>query len=226
MYIIPTDMKERLDVMINQAWNLFCNQFINKKYDILLEAPFQLHFASILKQLGELYCLRRHEYFIENLEVNLGVTKKNMVDITLSFFDRDQRQEIMVPIELKFKTVHQSAEDIGVMEIYKDVYTLEQVLKDYKRENLIIPFGYFFCITNNHRYINPASKGLKTVFCTHEAAEIKKDFEYKYLGTKAGTDFFNKYGTLKFRNKYSFIWDSYVNPVGEASWFLKLKIKD
>lgn len=135
MYIIPTNMKERLDVMINQAWNLFCNQFINKKYDIFLEAPFQLHFASILKQLGELYCLRRHEYFIENLEVNLGVTKKNMVDITLSFFDRDQRQEIMVPIELKFKTVHQSAEDIGVMEIYKDVYTLEQVLKEYKREN-------------------------------------------------------------------------------------------
>ena len=46
---IPIDLSERLDIVIENAWDIFVNQFLNEKYVIELEAPFQLHFASILK---------------------------------------------------------------------------------------------------------------------------------------------------------------------------------
>lgn len=221
--LLPLDINKRLDEMISLSWNIFINHFINKKYEINLEAPFQLHFASILKHIGEMYCLQKQELFFINLEVDMGLDKKNYVDIVVSFYDRNTDKEISIPIELKYKTEKQSAEDVGALEIYKDIYNQEKVLKSSNKDK-VIPFSYFFCITDNRRYVNEANKGLKTVFTTHDGSKIKSNFEYKYLDTKTGKEFYDKYGLFIFDKEYEFNWEEYTYPKGNSYWFLKMRI--
>lgn len=221
---IPLNIQERIEEMIKLSWDIFINHYINSKYEINLEAPFQLHFASVLKHLGEMFCLRKHELFLINLEVDFGLDKKNYVDITVSFYDRDMRNEVIVPIELKFRTDRQSAEDIGVLEIYKDIYRLEKILHNSNRPDQTVPFCYFFCITDNQRYVKKPGSGLKTVFTTYEGSIIKKDFEYKYLNTKTGREFYEKHGSLVFNKEHQFEWQYYTSPENNKSWFLSMKI--
>lgn len=109
---IPDDLSRRLDIIIENAWKIFINHFLNKKYEVAIEAPFQLHFASILKLVGELYCLKRREIFFVDLESKVKTGGKNKyIDIICGFLRGEK--ESKVPIELKFKTLAQSAEDLG-----------------------------------------------------------------------------------------------------------------
>ncbi|MFZ5353969.1 MAG: hypothetical protein ACOZCL_14785 [Bacillota bacterium] len=225
--IIPLSIEERITEMIELSWDIFINQFISDKYVILLEAPFQLHFASILKSVGELYCLKKDESFHINLEVNMGEQKKNYVDIVIEYNLGSTAKTYIIPIELKYRTLSQSAEDIGVMEIYKDICSLDYITygKVLTIEDIIIPFSYFFCITNNQRYIKIPGKGLKTIFRTYNEAVIEPLVEYKYLETSEGNKFFDKYGALVFSRHYQFLWQEGSKSVKEEKyWFLKLKI--
>ena len=219
--LIPLDIKLRLDQIIGTSWEIFTNQYINKKYEINLEAPFQLHFASIIKHVGEIYCLKKHDIISVNLEVNLGVHERNYVDIVISYFDGQTNHEHSIPIELKFKTKQQSAEDLGSLEIYKDLYRLENLINNSKNDAM--PFGYFFCITNNEYYINPSKRGLKTVFATNHGYQIEKEFEYKYLDTKAGSEFYKKNGGYTFQGQYKFNWEKF-NASNDNFYFLKMKV--
>lgn len=225
--IIPQEIEERISEMIGLSWTIFVNQFISNKYVINLEAPFQLHFSTILKSIGEMYCLRKGESSYINLEVNMGELKKNYVDIVIEYCIGSSSKTYKVPIELKYRTLSQSAEDIGVMEMYKDIYSLDQIVdRNIKTgEDDIIPFAYFFCITNNHRYIKPPSRGVKNVFKTYNGAYIEASSEYKYLGTKEGIKFHEKYGTLIFSKTYQFLWHEGMKVSDkEKYWFLKMKI--
>lgn len=121
---IPDDVSERLDLVVKEGWKIFVNQFLNEKYKVELEAPFQLHFASVLKLVGELYCLKRGEVFFVDLESKYQLGKNDYVDITCGFIENGEEKR--VPIELKFKTRRQFAEDEGAMQIYKDIYVLER----------------------------------------------------------------------------------------------------
>jgi len=223
--IIPQKIDERINEMIELSWTIFVNQFLSNKYAINLEAPFQLHFSTILKSVGELYCLNKDEIFHINLEVNMGEQKKNYVDIVLEYYIGSLGRTYKVPIELKYRTLSQSAEDIGVMEMYKDIYSLDKITSKDNEEDCIIPFSYFFCITNNSRYIKVPGYGLKTVFKTYNEAAIEAFKEYKYLETKEGKKFFDKYGALTFSKSYKFLWhEGDKVKDGEKYWFLKMKI--
>ncbi|WFA07620.1 hypothetical protein [Tissierella sp. Yu-01] len=222
---IPQSINKRIEEMIDMAWMIFVNQFISDKYVINLEAPFQLHFSSILKSVGELYCLNKDESFHINLEVNMGEQRKNYVDIVLEYNIASTGEVYKVPIELKYRTLSQSAEDIGVMEIYNDIYNLEKLTSKTSDDTSILPFSYFFCITNNQRYIKKPGSGLKTVFVTYDEATIKPNNEYKYLDTNEGLKFYNKYGAYKFDQQYKFKWHQASKvKTDEKYWFLKMKI--
>ena len=214
---IPEDLGKRLDIVIENAWYIFINQFLNKKYDIELEAPFQLHFASILKLVGELYCLRRGELFFLDLEskVDLFDHKKKYIDIICSF--GREKEECKTPIELKFKTLLQSAEDVGAMEIYKDIYNLESLVE---RDNSF-QFAYFLMITNNRRYVNPPKKNsLREEFNTSKGYKIQPYHEYKHIGTKTGKKFCEENGGFVFKKEHCFDWSEPNNEF----YFLKMKI--
>ena len=222
--IIPVNIPERLEEIISISWFIFTNQYINQKYDINLEAPFQLHFATILKQLGDVYCLKSKETFLVNLETNMLLEKNNYIDIAVSIFDLNNDNEYCIPIELKYKTLRQSAEDIGVMEIYKDIKCLEDICYNYKRDKLKIPFSYLFVITDNQRYVNKANSGLKTIYRTDDGYKIENGFDYKYLATKTGKEFYEKYGSFIFKGSYQFQWKQFIKNQNYKRWFLKLKV--
>lgn len=223
--IIPQKIDERINEMMELSWTIFVNQFISNKYAINLEAPFQLHFSTILKSVGGMYCLNKDESFNINLEVNMGEQKKNYIDIVVEYYIGSLGKTYKVPIELKYRTLSQSAEDIGEMKIYKDIYSLDKITSKDNKEDCIIPFSYFFCITNNPRYIKVPGYGLKTVFKTYNETVIEDFIEYKYLETKEGKKFFDKYGALIFIKLYKFLWHE-GNKVkdGEKYWFLKMRI--
>jgi len=212
---IETEIKARLKKVINISWDIFLNHYINKKYSILLEAPFQLHFSQILENVGKLYCLKREEHFFVDLEVKedeIG-KKKYYIDIVCGIIKGDE--EYKVALELKFKTLQQGAEDSGVMEFYKDIYSLEKIKRD--KDYL---FGVFLVITNDHLYIKKSKKGPRTIFETYNGASIIPDKEYECLDTKTGENFNKQYGSFKFRKQYKFIWNKY-----QDNYFLKLYIE-
>ncbi len=222
--IIPINIPERLEEIISISWLIFTNQYINQKYEINLEAPFQLHFATILKYLGDVYCLKNKEVFSVNLEINMALEKNNYIDISVSIFDMKEDYEYCIPIELKYKTMRQSAEDIGVMEMYKDIKSLEDLYYNYKKENFEIPFSYLFVITDNRRYIKKSKNGLKTVYRTDDDYEIKKGYEYKYLDTKTGKEFYNKFGSFIYKDNHKFHWSHFKQKLDYKRWFLSMKI--
>lgn len=213
--IIPEDLNSRLDIVIENAWETFINQFLNKKYEVELEAPFQLHFASILKLIGELYCLKRKDLFFVDLESKVKIGDKNKyIDIICGFFR--EKEECKIPIELKFKTLQQSAEDLGAMEIYKDIYDLEKPVE----YNNFFQFAYFLMITDNYRYLNPPRKNsLREEFNTSHGYKIRPDHKYEYTKTKTGEKFYRENGGLTFKKEHSFDWLNY-----NEFYFLKVKI--
>ena len=214
---IPDKPNQRLNTVIEKAWKIFINQFLNEKYYIELEAPFQLHFAGILKLVGELYCIKRREIFFVDLESKVTIAGKNKyIDIICGFILEDK--EYKTAIELKFKTKSQSAEDLGAMEIYKDIYYLENLLQD----NNSFQSAYFLMITDNDRYIKiPRKNSLRDTFNTSDAYKIEIDREYKHTKTKTGEDFYNKNGSFKFKREYKFEWSA---DAKKSYYFLKLKI--
>lgn len=156
--------------------------------------------------------------------LDMTLEKNNYIDIAVSIYDLNTDYEYCIPIELKYKTLRQSAEDIGVMEIYKDIKSLEDLCYKYKRDKLAIPFSYLFVITDNQRYVNKAKSGLKTVYRTDDGYAIKKGFEYKYLNTKTGKEFYEKYGSFIFQGSYQFLWRYFSQNQNYKRWFLKMRI--
>lgn len=210
---IVDDITERLDVVIREAWKIFVSQFLNEKYKIELEAPFQLHFASVLKRVGELYCLKRGEVFFVDLESRYQIGSVNdYVDITCGFIEKNKEEN--VPIELKFKTKNQAAENEGAIQIYKDIYDLENLIN----KNKNFKFAYFFMITDDYLYVsNPKKGSLRDTFNTSNGYKIESGREYKW--TKTG----KKCGTFKFKNKKVFEW-KIGKKNGKNFYFLKMRI--
>ena len=58
--LIATDYTSRMKEILDEAWEIFKAQFIYKRNDIDKEAPFQLQFASIIKNVGEFTAVRRN----------------------------------------------------------------------------------------------------------------------------------------------------------------------
>ena len=198
------DYETRLDAVMALAWSIFKAQFINERNFIRTEAPFQYHFADIIKQVGNLHCFTRKDIFLVDLETQCknikGKTK--YVDITCQFVD-----QINCAIELKFKK-ESSPYDHGRIDIYVDIEALELVCND------TFNVGKFYAITNSKPYVNPSKVGVGTVFPTHDGhvTEANKSLWANCEG--------RKHITVNLKNSYTFNWEK-INEW----YFLELTVR-
>ena len=75
--IIPTDDNKRIEEILKLSWRILKTRFIEKRYEISSEAPFQHYFAHIISTIGDTYCITRTEKFMVDLEVKLEVKNNN-----------------------------------------------------------------------------------------------------------------------------------------------------
>jgi len=202
---IPFDYKLRLDTVMTSAWTVFKSQFIHDRHFISTEAPFQHHFADIIRQVGNLYCLTREDVFLVDLETQCkdikGKTK--YLDISCEFVN-----QINCAIELKFKTARQGAQDHGRIDIYADIEALELVCTDR------FQVGKFYAITDSTAYVNQSRVGVGTVFPTHHGhiSEANKIFWTPSIG--------REHVTVNLKNSYTFNWEKF-----DKWYFLELTVQ-
>jgi len=205
--IIPKDYKARMNEIMSVSWRIFISQFINNRHIINKEAPFQHHFAQIIRSVGELYSINESDLFKVDLETKLENIKgkSKYVDLTCQFY-----KKIKCGIELKFKLKRQGAQDWGRIDAYVDIESLEIAVLKQKEFDL----GKFYMITDDTAYINKSRKGSGTIFCLHNGYETKPNFELNTPNNKGRE---NVFVTLK--NRYKINWEKV-----DKWYFLELTI--
>lgn len=167
--ILPADLEGRLVEVLDASWRIFISGFLGGRHTIETEAPFQHHFANIIRTVGGLYCTERSELFLVDLETRHdGIKgKRKFVDITCCFQDT----ETSCAIELKFETAKQGAQDHGRIDAYVDIEALELACCEEGHT-----FGRFYMITDSTAYVNASQRGVGTVFAMHHgrAAESSR----------------------------------------------------
>ncbi|QSE96111.1 hypothetical protein [Fulvivirga lutea] len=156
----------RIHEILDESWKIFKSQFIHGRHEINKEAPFQHHFAQIIRSVGNLYSIGESDLFKVDLETKCDNIrgKSKYVDITCEFYNH-----INCAIELKFKTARQSAQDHGRVDAYLDIEAVEQLVEQQ------FDLGKFYMITDSTAYINPSKKGVGTVFTLHNKHVTSSD---------------------------------------------------
>lgn len=205
--MIPISYSDRIDEIMNLSWKIFKSQFLNGRLEINKEAPFQHHFANIIRDMGNLYCIRRGEIFFTDLETKCeDLKEKNKyLDITCGFIRGNK--EYKVSVELKFKTARQGAQDHGRIDAYIDIEALELTLdKGFEK-------GFFFMITDSQVYVNPSRRGVGIVFITHNGF-VSEPKDYKVKSCKGRENI-----VVNLKNSYHFNWEK-----EKDFYFLKLPV--
>ncbi len=194
--IIELDYRTRLDQILSESWKIFKSQFINGRHEINKEAPFQHHFAQIIRTVGNLYSICEKDLFKVDLETKVSNVKgkSKYLDITCQFVD-----QINCAIELKFKTSRQGAQDHGRIDAYVDIEALEIVTDEQ------FDVGKFYMITNSNPYINQSKKGVGTVFGIHNGNVTEKNSEFWY--DSKGREHIR----VNLRDTYHFEWEEIRN---------------
>ena len=205
--MINKEYKERLNQILTLSWDIFKSQFINGRIRITKEAPFQHHFANIIKSIGDLFCIKRNELFFTDLETKCpNIKNKNKyLDFTCGFIS--DSKEIKAAIELKFKTKNQGAQDFGRIDSYVDIEALELSLdKGYA-------LGRFFMITDSTAYINSSTVGVGTIFSMHNGY-ISKPGKFQAKECKGRSEV-----VVGLKNSYKFEWEKIKDY-----YFLEIRI--
>jgi len=192
---IPKDYKKRINEIMSVSWKIFSSQFINNRHKINKEAPFQHHFAQIIRSVGELYSINESDLFKVDLETKLENIKgkSKYVDITCQF-----DKIIKCGIELKFKLKRQGAQDWGRIDAYVDIESLEIAVLNEKAFDL----GKFYMITDDTAYINQSKRGSGTIYCLHDGYETKPNKELNTPNNKGRHEVF-----VTLKNKYKIQWE-------------------
>lgn len=201
---IPQDYRERMDAVLSESWRIFKAQFTHGRHEVQKEAPFQHHFAQIIREVGNLYCLSEKDLFKVDLETKCEDVrgKSKYIDITCSFVD-----QVKCAIELKFKTAKQGAQEHGRIDVYLDLEALEHVKGEH------YDMTRFYMITDSTAYIKQSKRGVGTVFSTHEGHTTApgQTLQYDSKGRENVS--------VVLRKEYTFHWEE-IN-----SWyFLEIKI--
>lgn len=210
--LIKQDYSLRLEQILDESWRIFKSQFVNNRNEINTEAPFQQHFAQIIRNIGELYSLNKDDLFRVDLETKHDNVKdkSKYIDITCGFLDK-----IKCAIELKFKTKDQGAPDLGRVGAYIDIEALEILILENKKFNI----GKFYMITNSSAYTKQP-KGHSSDFrtddgCKTESGNFKLETEWKINNNKV---------SVNLRNSYTFEWEKAMRN-SENWYFLELTVK-
>ncbi|MGL4956294.1 MAG: hypothetical protein ACRC9X_03850 [Bacteroidales bacterium] len=209
--IIPLNYELRIDEVMSKSWKIFISQFIHKRYIVNKEAPFQHHFAQIIKSVGDLYSITEKDLFKVDLETKIeGIKKDNKskyFDLSCLFYDK-----IKCGIELKFKLKRQGAQDEGRIDSYFDIECLERAVLDLK----VFDIGKFYMITDDTAYINESIKGKSgTIFCLHNGYETIPNKTLNCPNNKRRKDII-----VELKQKYKFNWEKV-----DEWYFLEITIR-
>jgi hypothetical protein len=179
--LIPGGPKDRLKEVLDVSWRILISRFIGGCHEMATEAPFQHHFANILRAVGQLYCTDRRDLFLVDLERKQeGIRgRRKYIDIVCGYADTDTS----CAIELKFKTAQQGAQDHGRIDAYVDIETLEHAC------GAGHAFGRLYMITDSATYVRRSTRGVGTVFAMHHEHQTQPrrvSLPEQRAGTRAG----------------------------------------
>lgn len=177
--MINNDLNDRVKSIIKQALSIYINRLRTDYYEIGLEATFQLHFSKILQDLFDVNTLSPNERFEVLLEKNIPVNgNKDYIDVVIRYIEN--KNVSLYLIELKFKKISDSAPDLGNIESYKDMYTL-----DSHKNTPNVKGCYYIFMTDYRVYINKSGKGTRTQLPMHDLAKIKHGQIYNVTNASA-----------------------------------------
>lgn len=189
---------QKLDKLVNEAWKIFVSQYLNGRFVISKEAPFQHYFANVIKNLGDLYCFSRSEIFLVDLETKeKNIRGKNKyIDITFGFYDGSGTLA-RGAMELKFKKRSQGADDFARIDSYEDIESLEHCLD---REYDIA----YFCMIADYDIYSRGSRSGTTgdIFSMRNGYKAPVDIPIKNPKCKGRQDV-----VVNFRKEHIFEWE-------------------
>ena len=216
--LIDESPNTRVEKALNKAMSVYLTRLKMGMIEEGLEVSFQMHLAGLLRDTLELLTIDKNERFVVKLEENMEKENngKNYVDICVEYHKNGHLSECY-PIELKFKKKSQSAEDLGVIECFKDIYKLEQLTN--------IKACYFIFLTDHELYTKqPKNSGTREVFSMYHKAKIKQNQSYKY-NSKTAKSALEKYPNgFKFKHNYDINYQKITTHKNKNLWFFKLKI--
>ena len=195
--------KERISQIVEIAYERLCGKVTGKRIKVANEASLQLHLASILKTLGELYEETPDQRFNIELEKNVTLsggefaksgTENAKVDIWLSLEGIGGGERHACAIELKYFKRANHREPNNRYDVFKDLHNLE-------RYGDFADTGYLLVATDHPHYINQ-----------REYSDDTSAFDFRDRSNyQAGTELVYRtqtpYGPpIRLRNNYSFSW--------------------
>jgi hypothetical protein len=196
------NQKDLLKIIIETSYNLLLGQVAKGRIVIQNEASFQLHFAYILKTIGELMQFSTNDTFTIMLEtpyfssgtLNKSGSKKAKIDIVIGL--QNSSEASSCAIELKFFQKDNHREPNNRYDVYNDLYNLEDYVNSGNFD-----FGLFFVSTDHLHYVNQDSYSSDTA-----------DFDFRH-GTTYEAGRVLEYRTAKpygvpliLQNNYHFLW--------------------
>jgi hypothetical protein len=141
--MISLDKKERLNQIINFAWEILFENIVSGKLKINKESSLQLHLSKLIFDLGNIYCILPNENFEIEMETNYG---NKSIDIVCSLGNEKGA------IELKcFMKASNRAKDLDCYDALKDIERLQN-FDGFKIKK-------FICLTDNKYYPQTLQKG-------------------------------------------------------------------
>lgn len=217
---LSSDYSKRIDEILDTSWLILKTGFIEGRYEITTEAPFQHHFAHIISTIGGAYCTKRSDIFKVDLEKKIDYIKgkTKYLDITCGFSRGGKESQAEAAIELKFKTSKQGAQDHGRIDAFVDIEALELACNDHSFTQ-----GRFYMITDSKTYLNESKKGVGTEFTTFNGARTQANSLFHCPDSKGRENV-----KVNLKSSYSFKWEKIekIKTDKKEEWyFLELEIK-
>lgn len=227
MQLVNSDYPSRMKEILNESWRIFKWQFVNKVFvrDIYNEAPFQPHFASIIRSVGTMYVLHGETFYVD-LETRwdgLG-SKKKYIDITCGFYELGNVvPQYACAIELKFKRKDYSALPHNMFAIYKDIESLEREVEAKGKIGIdMYSEGHFYFIINNEDYCRKPAYEVKSMSqsgkCDYSPFGLNNGRTCRKIvyHPKKGTD---KDRIVELNKDYKISWETYDGSQVDEKWY-------
>lgn len=154
-FVLEMSLEEKLKHIIDTSYNFLLGQVGNGRIVIQNEASMQLHFAYILKSIGELmqfsytdvFSIKLETPYVSGSTLNKSGSKKAKIDIALTLSNNETLASCA--IELKHFQKDNHREPNNRYDAYNDLQNLE----DYVSSTLY-SFGVFLLATDHLHYVN------------------------------------------------------------------------
>lgn len=198
------NQEQTLKRIIETSYDLLLGQVGKGRIVIQNEASFQLHFAYILKTIGELmmfspddtFAIKMETSYVSAGKLNKSGSKRAKIDIVLEM--KNITTTAQCAVELKFFQKSNQREPNNRYDVYRDLQNLEDYVYS-KQYN----FGLFFMATDHIHYVNKEQYSTDTAdFDLRHSAMYKSGRLLEYRTTKPYGD------PITLLNDYHFTWEN------------------